>query len=476
MSTTLYWHDYETFGQNPRWTGIAQFAGIRTDEDLNEVGEPLMVYSQPPQDTWPDPVACLITGITPQHCSQHGLSDQQFAKVLLRELGRPGTCGVGFNNIRFDDEFTRQLLYRNFYDPYEREWKNGNSRWDLLDVLRMARALRPEGIVWPFDEQGAPTMKLERLTAANNIEHVGAHDALVDVRATIAMARLLKKSQPRLYDFAFQLRSKKFAAEQLDLKSHRPVLHTSGKLGGKSLFTSLVMPLMQQPGNNNGVVVFDLMQHPSALIELPADEIRRRMFTATKNLEEGIDRLALKTVHLNKSPMVAPMSLLNEQVEARIRLDRVRCEQHWQILLPQLQHVCQKLSDVFSQPYEATVRDAEFLIYDGFFNEQDKREQQAVRRATEQELATRNFVFSDQRLRELLFRYRARNFPASLSAEERAQWQEFRHFRLHNKISEDWLTRESYLARIAELEQANAGSPEKLAILSALRAWEPEVN
>jgi exodeoxyribonuclease-1 len=476
MSATLYWHDYETFGQNPRWTGIAQFAGIRTDEDLNEIGEPLMVYCQPPQDNWPDPVACLITGITPQHCRQNGLPDYQFAKMLLRELGRRGTCGVGFNNIRFDDEFTRQLLYRNFYDPYEREWKNGNSRWDLLDVLRMARALRPEGIEWPFDEQGNPVMKLERLTAANHIEHAGAHDALVDVRATIAIARLLKKSQPKLYDYAFQLRSKKFAGEQLDMKNHRPLLHTSGKLGGKCLFTSLVMPLLPQPGNSNGIVVFDLMQDPAALIDLSADEIRKRMFTATKDMEDGIERVALKTVHLNKSPMLAPISLLNEKVEERIGLDRARCERHWQILLPQLPKVCLKLIDVFTQSYESTVRDAEFLIYDGFFSAQDKREQEAVRQATEQELATRNFVFADQRLNELLFRYRARNFPGSLSAEEQAQWQEFRHTRLHTKISEDWLTRETYLARISELEHTHTDAPEKLAILSALKAWELEVN
>lgn len=476
MSTTLYWHDYETFGQNPRWTGIAQFAGIRTDEDLNEIGEPLMVYSQPPQDSWPDPVACLITGITPQHCRQHGLPDYQFAKTLLRELGRPGTCGVGFNNIRFDDEFTRQLLYRNFYDPYEREWKNGNSRWDLLDVLRMARALRPDGIEWPVDDQGNPTMKLERLTEANNIDHAGAHDALVDVRATIAMARLLKKSQPRFYDFAFQLRSKKFAATQMDLKTHQPLLHTSGKLGGKCLFTSLVMPLMAQPGNTNGIVVFDLMQDPAALIDLPADEIRKRMFTAAKDMAEGVERVALKTVHLNKSPMLAPISLLNKQVEERTGLDRTRCERHWQVLLPHLSQICLKLVDIFTQTYEAPVRDAEFLIYDGFFSAQDKREQDAVRRSAEEELAANNFVFSDKRLTELLFRYRARNFPDSLSADEKMQWQEFRHTRLHNKISEDWLTRETYLARISELEHTHADEPDKLVILSALKAWELEVN
>ena len=475
MSTTLYWHDYETFGQNPRWTGIAQFAGIRTDENLNEIGDPLMIYCQPPQDSWPDPIACLITGITPQHCREKGVPDYQFAKAVLHELGKPGTCGVGFNNIRFDDEFTRQLLYRNFYDPYEREWKHGNSRWDLLDVLRMARALRPEGVVWPFDAEGKPSTKLELMTKANGIAHEGAHDALVDVRATIAVARLLQQAQPKFYAFAFKLRSKKFAAEQVDLVNHKPVLHTSGKLGGQRLFTALVMPLMKHPTNSNGVVVFDLMQNPAALIDLPADDIRKRIFTATQDLEEGIERLALKTVHMNKAPMLAPMALLDADVEVRIGLDRALCERHWNALLPVLPEIQQKLTAVFSQPYEPPVRDAEFLIYDGFMGEEDKRTQQAIRRASAEELASRTFAFADPRLPELLFRYRARNFPASLSAAEQAAWLEFRHVRLHTQISKDWLTRDAYLAKIAELKSVHVAEPEKLAVLTALQAWEAEI-
>jgi len=44
MTTTLYWHDYETFGSDPRRDRPAQFAGLRTDEELNEIGEPLVLY------------------------------------------------------------------------------------------------------------------------------------------------------------------------------------------------------------------------------------------------------------------------------------------------------------------------------------------------------------------------------------------------------------------------------------------------
>lgn len=476
MATTLYWYDYETFGQNPRWAGIAQFAGIRTDETLQECGKPLMVYCQPPRDSWPEPVACLITGITPQHCREHGLPEYRFAREVLHELARPGTCGVGFNSIRFDDEFTRQLLYRNFHDPYEREWKHGNSRWDLLDVLRMARALRPEGLAWPVDDAGHPTMRLEALTAANGIEHSGAHDALADVRATIAMARLLRLAQPKLYDFAFRLRDKKFAAQQLDLAGCKPVLHTSGKLGGQRLFTTLVMPLMMHPTNKNGVIVVDLMQDPAALLSLSSADIAARVFTASRDLEEGIERLALKTIHLNKSPMLAPTVLVDSAVEQRLGLDRRRCEQHWQSVLPHLDVLRQKLAEVFSKPYQPTVSDPEFRLYDGFVGDEDKHTQKAVRAASATDLASNTFHFRDARLNELLFRYRARNFPDSLSADERGQWEEFRHQRLHSPQSDDWLTRDGYRAKIAELEQTHANDPGKLAILARLRAWETEID
>ena len=475
MSTTLYWHDYETFGRNPRWSGIAQFAGIRTDMALNELGKPLMVYCKPPQDSWPDPVACLITGITPQHCQQYGLPEPAFAKTVMQELGKPSTCGVGFNSIRFDDEFTRHMLYRNFYDPYEREWKHGNSRWDLLDVLRMARALRPEGIVWPFDDDGIPIMKLERLTAANGIAQVGAHDALVDVRATIAMAKLLRQAQPKLFDYAFTLRNKKVVADLFDWNTHRPLLHTSSRFGSQRLATALVMPLMKTPGNNNGMLVFDLMQDPAALIDLPADEIRKRLFTAARDMAEGTERLAIKTVHINKSPMLAVPALLNAAVEERIGLDRTRCERHWQQLLAVMPAVQKKLAEVFSQSYEPTVQDAEFLLYDGFFSEADNRVRQSVRQATVKSLTDHTFVFDDARLKELLFRYRARHFPASLAAPELAQWHEFRQVRLQQKISPDWITAQEYVIKIAELSASHANERDQQ-ILKALKQWVTEMK
>ena len=107
---TLYWHDYETFGLDPRYDRPSQFAGVRTDEDLNIIGEPLMVYCKPADDFLPQPQACLVTGITPQEAAEKGVNEVEFIKLIHQELSADNTCGVGYNSLNFDDEFTRFIL------------------------------------------------------------------------------------------------------------------------------------------------------------------------------------------------------------------------------------------------------------------------------------------------------------------------------------------------------------------------------
>jgi exodeoxyribonuclease I len=118
------------------------------------------------------------------------MHEAEFLRLFHREVATPQTVFVGYNTVRFDDEFMRFLHYRNFHDPYEWQWQNDKSRWDLLDVARMTRALRPEGIEWPFDAKVKPTNRLELLSSLNKLDHANAHDALSDVQATIALAQL----------------------------------------------------------------------------------------------------------------------------------------------------------------------------------------------------------------------------------------------------------------------------------------------
>ena len=306
--STFFWHDYETFGTDPQRDRVCQFAGIRTDYDFNVIGEPVMAYCKLANDYLPHPEACLITGITPQLANAEGLCEAEFCDIVHNELATPNTCSLGYNSLRFDDEVTRNLLYRNFYDAYAREWQNNNSRWDMIDIVRATYALRPEGINWPVNADGVVTFRLEELTKANNISHTHAHDALADVYATIAMARLIRDSQPKLFQYLFSLRSKSAVQDLLKVGSFTPLVHISGRFPTIKHCLAIILPICVHPTNRNEVIVYDLSVDPAALLELTATEIQQRLFVANDALPEGVERIPLKTVHINKAPVLAPIS------------------------------------------------------------------------------------------------------------------------------------------------------------------------
>jgi exodeoxyribonuclease-1 len=426
---TFLWHDYETFGINPRRDRPAQFAAIRTDAELNEIGEPIMLYCQPAPDFLPDPQSCLITHITPQHCLQHGIPEYQFAAEIERALSETGTIGVGYNTIRFDDEVTRFLFWRNLIDPYAREWKNNCGRWDILDVVRTAYALRPDGIVWPTHPDGRPSFRLEDLTVANGIVHEKAHDALSDVRATIALARLIKQRQPKLFDFCLDLHKKDRVAAEIGLPQKKPFLHITGMFPPERGCLGIVWPLAIHPTNRNEVVVWDLTSDPSELATLDADTIRTRMFSKADALPAGVTRLPIKSIHLNKSPIViGNLKTLSAETMGKWQIDFDTAMRHAELAaaLPEMSAIWQ---EVFFRAPDATP-DVDEDLYGGFIGNSDRRLLQDLRIRTPQELAQAQPAFEDARLHDLLFRYRARNFPHILSAEESEQWQTYLAARL----------------------------------------------
>jgi len=427
VTSSLFWYDYETTGINPRCDRPLQVAGIRTDEQLNEIAEPLNIYCQPSDDILPHPAACLVTGITPGKLAQHGLGEAEFMSRVHAELSQPGTCGVGYNSLRFDDEVTRYSLYRNFFDPYAREWQGGNSRWDLIDLVRTAYALRPEGIVWP-EEEGRVTLKLERLTAANGIEHGQAHDALSDVRATIALARLLRNKQRKLYDYLYQLRSKQRVQEQIRLL--QPLVHISGRYAGTRHYLAVVLPLAWHPRNRNALIVCDLQADISPLLNESAETLRTRLYTRRDQLAADELPVPLKLLHINRCPVVAPMNVLREEDIQRLQLDVPAYQAQAEQLRGSPGLWQDKLAQVYAEEPFAANQDPEQQLYDGFMGDRDRRLCEQVRRAEPQRLAEAAWPFDDGRLPELLFRYRARNFAATLSAEEQQRWWVFCQQRL----------------------------------------------
>ena len=465
--TTFFWHDYETFGAVPRSDRPAQFAGIRTDGELNEIGEPVMLYCKPAPDFLPSPEACLITGITPQRCAELGVPEHQFAAAIERELGQPGTIGVGYNSIRFDDEVTRYLLWRNLKDPYAREWQHGCSRWDLLDVVRTTYALRPEGIHWPRHDNGLPSFKLEHLTAANGLAHEAAHDALSDVRATIALARLIRQRQPKLFDFCLDLRKKDAVRHQLSQHAPQPLVHVSGMFGSERGNVAIVWPIADHPGNKNEVLVWDLAHDPRQLAGLSAEDIRLRLFTRSADLPDGVSRLPLKSIHINKSPFVCnKLAVLSDARAAELGIDKALALQNaaHAATLPDLTPVWKA---VFRRE-AGEAPDVDENLYGGFVSYNDRRILNRLQQLSAPELAAERPAFEDSQLTRLLWRYRARNFPHSLSPEEAQHWQQWCRQKLHSG-QPGGRSHASFQQELAAL--AATATPAQQAILQALQDW-----
>lgn len=436
MGNSIFWYDFEATGIDPRRDRPLQVAGVRTDEQLQEIGEPLCIDCRISDDVLPHPMACLITGIDPARM-QRGLPEAQFMHLLHEQMSIPGTCTAGYNSLRYDDEMTRFSLYRNYFDPYAREWQGGNSRWDLLDALRTAHALRPDGIEWP-QQDGFTSLRLELLTAANGIDHGQAHDALADVRATIAMARLLKRQQPRLYDYLYQLRSKHRVSALIDLQNPLPLVHVSGRFGRERSGLALVLPLGWHPRNRNALIVWDLAVDPTLLQELTDDQLRQRMYTRTEDLLPGELRPGLKLVHINKCPVLAEVKVLRPEDIERLQLDMP-------LLLERAGHLAEwrvggqrRLAAIYAEQSGSLEQgqepDPEALLYDGFTSDRDRRLLTGIREADGASLTLARWPLEDQRLVDMLKRYRARNFPDSLSATERAEWLAFCKQKLSGEI------------------------------------------
>ncbi|WP_075180917.1 exodeoxyribonuclease I [Pantoea sp. 1.19] len=458
---TYLFYDFETFGTRPHLDRPAQFAGVRTDADFNVLGEPDVFYCRPADDYLPQPEAVMITGITPQVALARGVSEAAFANRIHGLFSQPGTCVVGYNNVRFDDEVTRNIFYRNFIDPYAWSWQHGNSRWDLLDVMRACYALRPEGIVWPDNADGLPSFRLEALTQANGIAHDNAHDAMSDVWATLALARLVREKQPKLFQFLLSHRSKNKVATLIDVPQMKPLVHVSGMFGALRGNTSWIVPLAWHPENRNALIVCDLAGDMAPLLELDADALRERLYTRKADLA-GLPAAPLKLVHINKCPVLAPGNTLRPEDAARLGIDRQQCLANL-ALLRQHQEVREKALAVYAEaePFVAS-DDVDAQLYNGFFSDADRAAMNIIHQTRPENLPALDLTFNDARIEKLLFRFRARNFPATLDDSEQQRWLAHRREQLSPERVQQ------FLQSLEMLANQHEGDSERIALLKAL--------
>ena len=411
---SFFFYDLETSGLNPRADRIMQFAGQRTDMDLNPIGEPVNTLVKMTDDALPSPGAIMVTKITPQQTLMDGITEAEFCKYVTEEIFTPETVAVGYNTVRFDDEFMRAIFWRNFYDPYEYEWKDGRSRWDMLDVVRLTRALRPEGINWPFTEDGKPTNRLELLTKMNGLSHEHAHDALSDVYATISVAGLIRDKQPKLFKFLFDMRNKNDVKKLVNLENKKPFVYTCGRYPSEFNKTTVVFPLTA--GRNGNILVYDL--------RYDLDEVLKRESTYS----------VVKELCLNKCPAVAPLSVLAEgDGWKKIKLDKETVEKNLEKLLKNPDFAERMREEKENLPEFPPAVEPEAAIYEGFLNDTDRIKVMAVRNADENKLADFHPDFADPRLPELLLHYKGRNYPKSLSESETEKWEQYRRERLERQ-------------------------------------------
>jgi exodeoxyribonuclease-1 len=476
MAPSFLWYDLETFGLDTRGDRIAQFAALRTDDNFREVGDRIVLYVKPTPDYLPSPESCLVHGITPQYASEIGITEYEFALRLRAEMAAPGTTSVGFNTVQFDDEFVRNLFYRNLLDPYEREHARGCSRWDIIDLARAARDLRPEGIVWPADEEGKPLFRLEALAKANGIAHESAHDAMSDVLAAMGLARLLRERQPKLFEWHWNHRGKKALKTLVRLDERRPLVHSSAIHTSVRGCTTLVAPVAFDPERENNLVALDLRFDPRDILDLPVEELRRRVFTKRDELE--VPRLPLVNIQLNKSPFLAEAKVLDSRTAERLGIDLAACERHRELLAGS-RELLQKLIAVYALPdYPEEADDPELKIYSGsFLPDEDRAKLESLHEtlaakgpaAAKAELYA--IRFRDDRLPQLVRRLYARNFPDTLGAEEARRWRDFCASRLQQPPAPKATSLPLFSKRLDQLLAEPATPARDRATLLALLAW-----
>lgn len=467
-SNTFLWHDYETFGANPRSDRPCQFAALRTNEALEPIEPPTLLYCQPAVDTLPHPMACLITGITPQYAMAHGEPEPKFAQQIFDIMSRSGTCVVGYNNFRFDDEVTRHLFWRNFLSPYSREYSNGNSRFDLINLLRLTRALRPEGMVWPNYDSGQPSFRLEDIAKSNGLDTDGAHDALVDVQNTLAIAKLVFEKQPKLWAWGMKLREKSIIDGLLS--EGEPLLMASAFFANRPEPISMVLPLARHPKFSNQWLAWDLMEDPSFWINQSPEMIEQALLgRPTDDEGDPPQRLPIVSIKTNQAPMLAPMSVWNPDTHTRLELDAGLAQKH-QEMLSQHPDWVREVTRAFSERsfgQEGPI-DPEADLYGGFIPRQDQSLVERIPSLEGKALSGLEGAFNDPRLNTLLMRYRARYYPDTLNSEEHATWMADCHARRVEGRSGAGLTLAEYHAAIEAFAQEH---PDRTDLVDALKAW-----
>lgn len=412
-------YDYETFGINTALDRPAQFACIHTDENFIQISEPKIYYCKFSNDYIPKIESVIINGITPQKVLYSGLIESEFSIKIYKLFNISNTCIIGFNNINFDDEFTRNLFYRNFYNSYYWNCSNGNARLDVINIVYACYILRPNGINWPINNRGVTSFKLKDLSIFNDIKHNNAHDALSDVYATLSLIKFIRNIKPNLFNYFYNYRFK-YKLKSL-INFNKPLIYISSVFGIKNNNIGIILPIIWHPYNKNILIVCNLIDKVEILKHLDINILKKKFYNNNCLLNNKIIN-PLYFLHINKFPIITPLKFLRNKDILRLNIDINLCFKNLNWLM-NYKNLKNKILNIFSKKFLFKYgNNVDSQLYKNFFNKNDNFFIKKISKLSPKKLILSNFNFKDSRLKFLFFRYYSRNFPFILNNYQQLFW------------------------------------------------------
>jgi exodeoxyribonuclease-1 len=449
-------YDTETTGLEPAFNQILQFAALEADEDLNEV-DCINIRCRILPYIVPSPGALLVTKMSPKDLVSSNYSHLQMIYEIRNWVAKKCPCiFIGHNSIKFDEDFLRHAFYKTLHPLYLTN-TDGNIRGDTMRIAQAAAIFAPGSINVPLSEKGKLSFKLGNIARANDIDlkEEDAHDALADVRATLELARLLKRRVPEIWDQMLHNASKKPA---LAFMRSNPAFCLAEFNFGKSA-SYVVSVITPNPKQDSEMAVFDLSYNPSDYLDCSVEELLAVM--------KGKER-AIRIVAANKQPIMVDTSIGHCILEEK-SIDPELLAKHVQQIQAATEFK-QRVATALTMRYpdEEVHNHTEKMIYQGFAPQSDIALMVKFHAANVEERVSICNRFSDARYREMASKLMYAECPDQMERSERVKIEE--HFRDRLLATEEklpWLTISQAIKDVAELREKG----EQLDLLADIEAF-----
>ena len=472
MTPNFVFYDYETTGIDPAMDRPIQFAACRATSDFQAIDQHEFKCKLA-GDVIPSPGATLVHGLSPVPLQREGVTEREFAQRINDVFCDSPQIIMGYNTASFDDPFTQHLLYRNFYDPYQWQYADGNKRYDLIVAIRAAYLFANDVITWP-ERDHQISMKLEDLAPANGIEHLQAHDALGDTLATRDLAAQLAAGAPDLWQECLSMSDKKVVQQRIRdaMEGHGALVMIDALFGRERGYAGLVYPIGANPNNPNEIWCIDLGMDLAPLAELSIEELRTYLYLPKSEREPGMPRVPFKRIRTNRACALFPLEKLAQHPQALeiagIKREHFKAQRDWCRLQPNSHWMGIAEALLVNEFPPSNWADAQ--LFDGMFSRNDGAKLRQVRTSEPVDLMADAPSFDDPRLNAMLPLYLARNFPEHLGPRARREWTKYCSARWQGTIKGRGMTLARYTDEMHEMAGRELSEAQQQ-LLFELETW-----